>query len=229
MKTHARTLFFAMLLAAVSTAPARATLLSDLISLNGSVFSGGLVFDEFEYLASGDMPDPSLINVVAYFDGTDHGIKIQGPFVDLPGGGFSDGLIEFRVSAVDENCLITSATLAGNPAVIGGNGFITVTETFQPENFDEQLTIFAISPGAIDQFDATQFGPGYKSIHVQKDILAGSAGDLGGLPTLSFLTQTFHCVPEPASVTLFGLGLAGVASLQVRRRWTALARRAPKR
>jgi hypothetical protein len=55
---------------------------------------------------------------------------------------------------------------------------------------------------------------------VQKDLLAFSGSINGGVPTMSFVTQTFHetgtPIPEPASLTLLALGVVGIT---VVRRW----------
>lgn len=205
---------------ALGATSARAELLSTLITNNDSILVGGLTFSQFAYLGTGDMPASSGINVVPYTDAKsgDSGLLFQGGFLDLPGGGASDALISFLVSVNNDVASVIKATLSGNPSVLGpGPGVISITETFLPEDGEAIINIYEIKPGSKVLTDSVDFNPGYVSIHVQKDILA-LAGSAGTVPTLSFFTQTFKVVPEPASMALFGLGLSGVALAWVRRR-----------
>lgn len=221
MKKRILILAVACLATVAASTPARATLLSDLIGFAMTINAGSLVFSDFSYLKTGDMPDADAVNIVPYFDGVDWGLKIQGGFHDLPGGGASDALIEFKVATIDPSLTITKVTLAGNPVVLGGTGVMSVVETFIPDNVDEALTIYAIVPGAHKFYDEAVFASGYHSLRVQKDIFAVSAGIGGGnpgIPQLSIITQTYHVIPEPTSVTLAGLGVIGVAVGLARRR-----------
>ena len=212
-------LIFAVALATMAvTSSARAVLLSDLIGFSSSINAGNLVFSDFSYLSTGDMPADTKINIVPYFDGTDWGIKIQGAFHDLPGGGASDALIEFKTSVNNPSLSITKVTLAGNPAVVGGTGVLSVVETFIPENTDDSLTIYSLVPGSSKFIDSATFsGSGYQTLHVQKDILASSGSLGGGVPQISFITQTYHVVPEPTSLALCGLAVLGMATPIARR------------
>jgi hypothetical protein len=206
-----------------SIAPARATLLSTLLNEGGSIQVGDKLFNGFTYSWTGDMPDPSTVNVLAYVDAAgDFGLQFQGAFLDFLGGSGSDALLGFHVSVIEPNFVITGATLTGNPTVLGGNGIMSITETFLPGNPFASMSIYSIAPGTSKLTDSVTFPQGYQSLYVQKDIMAFSTATNGGVPTLSFFTQTFQQsptinIPEPASAVLLGIGLMGLAWLRIRR------------
>lgn len=209
-------------LACVQTA--HAELLSVLINSGGSITDGDKLFNDFTYLATGDMPAASAINVVPYTDPVtgDFGLKFQGAFTTAPGTA-SDALVGFKVTSTDRKMLIHDISLTGNPNVIDGNaGAISVTETALPENPNVSLSIFALKPGTTQLTDHTDFTHLYRSLHLQKDILAFSPLG-GGLPTLSFFTQTFsqRAIPEPSTMLLMGLGLGTLMIGVARRKKTA--------
>lgn len=211
IRLFAITLLIAVLAVASS---ARAELLSALLG-GGSIQVGDKLFDQFGYLHLGDMPDAGGVNVVGYTDDQGNfGLKFQGAFLDYIGGSGSDALIEFRVTALDPNKLITGVTLAGNPNVIGGTGVMSITETFLPDS-PASLSIYDIEPGATKLVDSVDFLQGFRSLHVQKDILAFAAT---GIPTLSHFTQTFRqtAVPEPSTVALSLVGLVGLVAWRAR-------------
>lgn len=209
------TLFAAVLVAT----SAKGELLSDLIANNGVIVVGDKKFDGFSYLKTGDMPDAGTVNVVGYTDGFGNfGLKFQGSFVDFVGGAGSDALVEFRVTVTNPNNKIVGADLTANPQVIGGNGVISITETFLPDNASAVLNVFDIVPGGFQPTDSVNFPGQYTSLRVQKDILAFSAGNPGGVPTLSFFTQTFRQIPEPSTWALLGFGSMALVALRARRK-----------
>ncbi len=197
---------------ALGATTARAELLSDLISSSGTVVVGGLTFSGFSYSDTGNMPDATGVNVFGYTNGAgDAGLLFQGSFLDFPGNGGSDAFVDFHVAVNNGISKIDSATLAGNPALIGpGPASMSVTETFLPDAPSAKMSIFANRPGGQQLSDSVSLAPGYTQLDVQKDILAfaSTTADLVGAPTLSFFTQTFHVVPEPSSMVLFGFGVA---------------------
>lgn len=202
---------------------ASATLLSAIISGSGTVTVGNLTFSNFSYSATGDMPADAAVNVLPYTDAFGNsGLKFTGAFLDFFGGSGSDALIEFKVTENDPNSLLTGATLGGNPTVIGGNGIASVTETFTPLDTGLQLNIYAVQPGNLNKpFDAGSFANSYTQVGVQKDVLTFSAPAGGGIPTLSFITQTFvethNPIPEPSTFALLGSGLIGFLIYRRRR------------
>jgi hypothetical protein len=218
---------FACALAAITSfsvlpTTASATLLSTLTA-GGTITVGDLVFGGFSYLNTGDMPSGSGVNVVTYVDGAgDVGLMFQGAFIDFLGGAGSDALIGFSVTELDATKNISGATLTGNPTVLGGSGVASVTETFLPSDTNLSLSIFSISPGPSKLSDSGTFTVGHSQVIVQKDVLALSATVGGGVPTLSFITQTFHesknNIPEPASFALMSTALVGLWIVRLRRR-----------
>ncbi len=94
--------------------------LSDLLD-GGVLCSGDKEFSDFSYHGGGDMPAAEDIFVKAITDADGNfGIRYQGAFVDGVGGGASDALIDFKVTAPDGK-LIKDVHLAANPLVIGGD------------------------------------------------------------------------------------------------------------
>ncbi len=179
--------------------------LSDLLA-GVTLWSGDKQFSEFEYHGGGDMPAAEDIFVKAITDADGNfGIRFQGAFVDAFGGGASDALLDFKVTA-PEGKLIKDVHLAANPLVVGGSnkgGLVSITETFLPDNEEIVLSVFDIKPGSrqltdwADLVDENGDLAPVQELHVQKDILAW-AETLGSAATLSFIDQTFsQCDADP--------------------------------
>jgi hypothetical protein len=178
--------------------------LSELLD-GGSLFSGDKEFSDFSYHGGGDMPAAEDIFVKAITDADGNlGIRFQGAFVDAAGGGASDALIDFKVTA-GEGKLIKDVHLAANPLVVGGDkaGLVSITETFLPDNDQTVLSAFDIKPGSrkltdwADLVDENGDLAPVQELHVQKDIIAW-AQKLGSAATLSFIDQTFsQCDADP--------------------------------
>ncbi len=186
-----------------------AVLLSEL-EAGDTMTVGDKTFSDFSYLATGDMPISSDINVQGIIDcDGNYGIRLQGGFVDLPGGGASDALVNFNVSVTPgAGMQISDAHLAANLDVVG-NGLALVTETFLPIFNNLDMTIFN---NGIEQLltDWVKFDAPVDSLPVQKDILLLSAEDGGIAAAFSFIDQTFSQVPEPSCLGILWIALAGL-------------------
>lgn len=210
--------FVGVLLTCASSLHAATMRLDQLISSNGKIIVGDKRFDNFGYLATGDMPDAADVNVSSRTDSKgNYGIRFQGGFADLQGGGSSDALITYRVTVLDRGRLISKAHIAGNPDLVGNSGFVSVTETFLEGAPNNSMSIYDIDPGNTKLVDWTAFRKPTRVLHVQKDILAFA--NSRSAATLSFVDQTFSQVPEPGSMLLAGIGLIGLASTSRRKRF----------
>lgn len=202
----------------------KAVLLSELIRGNGSVESGDKLFQGFTYVPTGQSP-PSAdsIEVVPIQDAEgNYGIRLAGPFVDLPGGGGSDSLVGFTVSVTDPGRWISDVHLRANGTVNNGEGLFQVTETaVVPGGNQIKLSVIeqSIPDGnggfyvASKDLDWKDLETPVKSLRVEKDILLMATGQRA--VTMSFVDQTFSQIPEPASL---GMLVAGVAGLFAARR-----------
>lgn len=183
------------------------TTLDTLLSEGDYALVDGLQFDDFRYIASGDMPIPSQINVEA----ADYGLRFTGPFVDLPGGvgnGGSDATLGFRVTS---DSTFNTVSMLGNPSILDGTGVAAVTETFVGLP-TVKLDIYDQHNGPTPlNTEASASIPATSSLTVIKDILLLTTDNTQSA-TLSVIEQTF--VPEPSAGMMMLLG----GLLLVRRR-----------
>jgi hypothetical protein len=186
--------------------------LSDLIANHGVICNGDKTFSDFAYHPIGDMPDPSLIDVVSFIDSHGNlGIRLIGPFADLPGGGASEALLEYKVTVTDPGKLIKDVHLEANANVLGPNGYAAITESFLPEDSNMTLEAFDLQPGNRMLTDWADLTKPVMMLHVQKDITLFSANQ-SSLATISFIDQTFSQTPEPGAL---GLYVVAVIALSV--------------
>ena len=210
-RTFLRLIAFSIVLVG-SADLARAVMLSDLLTPGATIQVGDLLFDNFSYLQTGDMPAATGVNVTPFTAlSGDNGLMIQGAFTDLPGNQGSDALITYRVTDITPGNSVVGSTLSGVPTVLGGAGTIGATQSFLPNNVTDTMSIFATSPGSSQLTTNLDFA-GLASLNVQDSVLAFA---IDGTPQLSFFTPTFHTtsvpIPEPASITLVGMAVATLA------------------
>ena len=200
----------AALCVALLSSPAGAALISlpttlDQVLPDGDfVMVGDLTFDEFSYIASGDMPIPTQIGV----EEIPGGLRFTGPFLDLPGGagnGASDATLGYTVTAPGG---ISEVFLRGNPSLLGGSGNASVTETFA--GFPTiKLDVYDETSGTFLE-DSANLGTTVNRLTVIKDILLFTTDDIRAA-TLSVIDQV---VPEPAGLTLALFGILGLGVLR---------------
>jgi hypothetical protein len=200
----------------------------DTLLVDGATYTvGDKLFSDFTYHTTGsEMPTADNVNVIAIQDDDGNfGIRLQGGWIDLPGGGASDALVTFNVTALDPALIISDAHLAANVA-LNGAGLASVTETFIPL-YDNILVVFD-TPGAANLTDSAVFDVPVKTLPVQKDIQLLSLGNYlnGDFAIMSFVDQTFsqiddpnqNEIAEPATISMVGLVSMFLGAIYMRRR-----------
>jgi hypothetical protein len=138
------------------------------------------------------------------------GLEFTGAFT-APSGRILDVLLQYTITAIGGTIKMDSLSMAGFGT--SGSGFIDIAETAG----NQSLHVFANS-GGIKAFDSVTFNPGVSSLNITKDIsVGGGFGASGASVSLVDNATLFEAsVPEPATLSLIGVGLI-LAAIRKRR------------
>jgi hypothetical protein len=179
-------------------------------------------FSNFSYSTDpvGTPPAAMDITVLPYLPpppSNEGGLEFRGAF-NASAGLTVDYAISYVVTA-PPGSLITDAVLSASMGNNGGTGSVSIVELLSfPDGSAQSMEVSL--PGSSD---TSLTFPGVQSILVQKDIFI-NGGSLGA--NVSFIDQGFsssNVVPEPATLTLLGIGAAGLFGYGWRRRKRAAA------
>jgi hypothetical protein len=208
------------------TVSAPVSLASLLADPTGGVTVGDKIFTGFGYSGTNNMPAANFVNVLGLKDAAGNwGLRFQGAFQDLPGGGASDAHISFMVEVaaaqVQQGLRITDAHLSISGAGTGGDeSFFIVDETLSNGSMMETY-VTTLGPGNTQTSKLTDSAvfAGVTKLYVVKDILAQAAsGNI--LPArATVIDQSFSqsIIPEPTSLGLIGLSSLALVGLGRRR------------
>ncbi len=199
------------------------------VNAAGGCFQDGLLFNQFQYLSSSAgtgvaLPASSIaVAPLVNAAGTGFGFQISGGFAAGPGS-VSDGILQYQVSTINNQPLISSLNLSFN-GTFTGSGIAAVSENYCPGGTvvppgagcpTGLSNIFVQNSNGVTILQRGAGFPGVSSLTVSKDIQVN--GGTSGTATISSVTNQFQAIPEPSAFLLLASGLVGIAAVRRRLR-----------
>jgi hypothetical protein len=191
--------------------------LQDLATNHGSLTIGDKTFSNFSFTEDGLTSfDPSKIQVTASVNNGTYYLTWDGNMSlttsSGSGAASADLVLKYTVTATAGVIDALDASFTGSVQPNGG-AFIAIDETARDPNGN-----VVGSTHLDDQHNSNTFpiNPPQSQLSVTKDISFGVSN--GGFATASEVQQSFHQVPEPASIGLFLAGFAMTGGMVVLRR-----------
>jgi len=204
--------------------------LQDLINLGHTgIIIGDKQFFDFSYIGSptsGPNPAPTAGQIsVAQAPGSNIGLSFSYAWQSAEGFN-QDSVIRYSVHTLDAAAQMfidgVGLNFNGTAPVPGTLTNATVTETVSnlAGTVLGQTTVFDDGPGGAKDTDNSMIAvtPASRDVVITKDIQVHSTGtgNGGGVSTISVVDNTFHQIPEPASLGLVGLGAIGLLRRRAR-------------
>jgi hypothetical protein len=145
---------------------------------------------------------------------TEPGFTLTGSFGATGTSARADADLVYTVTGTD----IHELTMSGNPTVISGSGAASAVDTVYSGTSATGTPIATASisstspPGS--QGTMVSFAP-QTTITIDKNI-ESITGSSGGTVHFSSITQALNVIPEPSSVVLLGIGMAGLFAFRCR-------------
>ncbi len=194
--------------------------LENLVNTGESLMIGDKTFSNFDYFASGLTNfDPSQIRVTASFSNGIYYLTWAGNMSLVSSGpATADLVLNYRITTSSGliNMIDQSYTGSAQPST---GSFLSIDETARDTSgtvvANGHLDAHDLSDPFSEAGDNLNVNPPQQVLDVTKDLGFGIVN--GGFVTISQVSQSFHQVPEPGSIVLFGLGLIGVFTFRKRR------------
>jgi len=171
---------------------------------------GDKEFQGFTLVNSGDQPLTASQITISPISAGDLGFTFAAGW-SVPPGTVLDSLIGYTVIA--QSATIHDLFLSCNCAATAGS-VASVTESYRTGTGATGTLLVSSVTGVLST--EVVFATPTTSVTVTKDILVRRLDTAGSTATISSVVNQFSQIPEPATLTLFGLGLSGAAALRRR-------------
>jgi hypothetical protein len=190
--------------------------------LEGDTFTTdtGLTFSDFDLdviPSSQIAPDDILVTIL------EDGFRLEGP-MNAEDGEVLEIVLSYAVNVESNPLGIVGASLLMKGWPREDGALVSVDEELSSGGLPGPVSLSTWwlggdKPGAVF-FDSVEFDKLLSQLVVEKSILLDSSlpdGGLGGRAQIDYIEQRFGVVPEPGTLALVGLGLAGLAQFGRRR------------